>query len=115
MSNPLFLGFLLLMMGMLFFMQRQQKKQQQQRTEALDALAKGDEIVTIGGLHGLVDAVDKEKKTVDIDCEGVILTFDRQAIRTFNKPSAEVVSEEVIESAVTEEVEKIDNPIEEAE
>lgn len=68
--------------GMMFFMSRSQKKQQSQRQELLDSMKTGDEIVTIGGLHGVVSDFDQAKKTVLIDCEGIILEFDRAAIKT---------------------------------
>ena len=43
-------------------------------------LTKGDKVVTIGGLHGIVDAVDEGK--VVIKCgDGSRLTYDRNAIR----------------------------------
>lgn len=46
---------LVVLVGMIWFMQRSQKKQAQERQNQLKALAKGDEIVTIGGLYGVVD------------------------------------------------------------
>ena len=49
---------LLVMVGLIWFMQRSQKKQAQARQDQLKALQKGDEIVTIGGLYGVVDEVD---------------------------------------------------------
>ncbi len=43
-------------------------------------LKKGDKIVTIGGLHGIVDSVDEGK--VMIKCgDGSRLTYERNAIR----------------------------------
>ena len=43
-------------------------------------LKKGDKVVTIGGLHGIVDSVDEVK--VIIKCgDGSRLTFERNAIR----------------------------------
>ena len=42
-------------------------------------LAKGDAIVTIGGLHGTIESVDETK--IVIKSGGSHLTFDRNAIR----------------------------------
>ena len=43
-------------------------------------LKKGDKVVTIGGLHGIVDAVDEGK--IVIKCgDGSRLTYDRNAVR----------------------------------
>lgn len=103
--NLLFLGFLIVMMLLMWFMQRQQKKQQEARMEAMDKLEQGDKVVTIGGLHGLVDAVDSKNKTIDIDCEGVILTFEKTSIRTFTKAEVSLEDEPVKTSeALIEEV-----------
>lgn len=93
--------------GMMFFMNRQQKKQQAQRQEQLNSMRPGAEIVTIGGLHGILSSIDEAKGTVDLDCEGVILTFERSAVRTIKNPT-------VAEPTATDTTEdKVESPIEE--
>ncbi|TCD45906.1 preprotein translocase subunit YajC [Streptococcus sp. X16XC17] len=69
----------LLMLGMVGWMFYAQRKQQKNRAESLSQIQKGDEIVTIGGLYGIVDEIDDKKVVLDID--GIYLTFDRSAIR----------------------------------
>ncbi|HEM3684446.1 TPA: preprotein translocase subunit YajC [Streptococcus suis] len=71
--------FPILMLAMLGFMFYSQRKQQKQRQDALSQIKKGDEIVTIGGLFGIVDEIDDKKVVLDVD--GVYLTFERGAIR----------------------------------
>ncbi|MCD2256765.1 preprotein translocase subunit YajC [Lactobacillus sp. CC-MHH1034] len=66
---------------MYFSMIRPQKKQQQKRQEMFSQMKKGDRIVTIGGLHGVIDSVDTAAKTVVIDSDGIYLTFNISAIR----------------------------------
>ena len=78
---------IVVIVGMLWFMSRQQKKQRAAQEERQNSLEQGSEIVTIGGLHAIVDSVDSVNKTVDLDAEGVILTYDMAAIRTI-KPKA---------------------------
>ncbi len=73
---------LVALVAMWFFMSRSQKKQQQERKNLLENMKAGDEVVTIGGLHGVLSEVNTEKSTVIIDCEGIFLEFDRSAIRT---------------------------------
>ena len=51
---------IVLMVAMIWFMQRSQKKQAQQRQEQLNAIQSGDEVVTIGGLYGKIDEVDRD-------------------------------------------------------
>lgn len=71
---------MVVMMGWMIFSQsKRQKEQQKQRQETLNQIKKGDEIVTIGGLYGIVDAIDEQFVVLDVD--GIYLTFDRAAIR----------------------------------
>jgi len=102
--------------GMFFFMQRSQKKQRQQREEQLNSMQVGSDVVTIGGLHGKLSAVNSASNTIDIDCEGVILTFDKAAIKSVNAPTTAAPVEEAAKEEVAkaeEAAEKIENPIEE--
>ena len=80
--NYTFLIMLVAMLGLMFFMQRSQKKQAQKRMESLNKLQKGYEVITIGGLYGIVDEVDTEKRTIVLDVDGVYLTFELAAIKT---------------------------------
>jgi preprotein translocase subunit YajC len=74
--------FPLLLMFVLFYflLIRPQQKRQKAVQQMQSDLAKGDKVVTIGGLHGIVDALDEG--TVVIKCgDGSRLTYDRAAIR----------------------------------
>ncbi|USS91246.1 preprotein translocase subunit YajC [Fructilactobacillus carniphilus] len=73
---------------MYFFMIRPQKQQQQKHQETLKTLKKGDRVVTIGRLHGVIDNIDREKNLVTIDCDGVYLDFDLNAIANVEKAPA---------------------------
>ena len=88
--------------GMIWFMQRSQKKQAQERQNQLKKLAKGDEIVTIGGLYGVIDEVDEDYQKLVLDIDGVYLTFELSALkRVINRAEQETVEPEttVIEEA----------------
>lgn len=74
-----------------FFMIRPQQKAAQQKRQMVEAMKKGDAVVTIGGLHGIVDEVDVAKRIVVLDCEGVYLTFELSAIGTVKNSTPEVV------------------------
>ena len=54
-------------------------------------LAKGDAIVTIGGLHGTIESVDETK--IVIKSGGSHLTFDRNAIREVVKTNLKALHE----------------------
>ena len=62
-----------------FLLIRPQQKRQKQVREMQANLQKGDPIVTIGGLNGIVDAIDEN--TIVISCNNTKLTFDRAAVR----------------------------------
>jgi len=66
-----------------FLLIRPQQKQQKAVKEMQRALQKGDRIVTIGGLQGVIDAIDED--TVVLDCNGNKLTYTRVAIREIVK------------------------------
>lgn len=69
------------MFGIMYFVLiRPQKKQQEKVQDMLSNLKVGDSIVTIGGLHGIIDEINDAAKTVVLDCEGIYLTFERRAI-----------------------------------
>ena len=75
------LGPIVLMFVLFYFLLiRPQQKKQKAVQQMQNELKKGDKIVTIGGLHGIVDSVDEAK--VVIKCgDGSRLTYDRNAIR----------------------------------
>lgn len=88
----------LVMVAMIGFMFYSQRKQQKQRQEALNQIKKGDEIVTIGGLFGIVDEIDDKKVVLDVD--GVYLTFERGAIR--NRVASSDTASAVVEEVAVE-------------
>ncbi|MBW1605788.1 preprotein translocase subunit YajC [Lactobacillus sp. Sy-1] len=70
----------LIIVVMYFTMIRPQKKRQQEHQKTINNLSKGDHVVTIGRLHGVVDTIDKSNNTVTLDCDGIYLEFDLNAI-----------------------------------
>lgn len=62
-----------------FFMIRPQQKKAREQKELLAGIKKGDEVVTIGGMHGKVFLVEETTVTLDLD-KGVKLTFDKSAV-----------------------------------
>ena len=75
------IGPLILMFAIFYFLLiRPQQKQQKAVREMQNSLQKGDKIVTIGGLHGILDSIDENKIIVKVG-DGTRLTFDRKSIR----------------------------------
>ena len=75
-----FVPFIAIMGLMYFMMIRPQKKAATKTQNMLDAMKKGDSVVTIGGLHGVIDEVNTTNNTVVLDCDGIFLTFEKKAI-----------------------------------
>ncbi|GMB07498.1 protein translocase subunit yajC [Thermolongibacillus altinsuensis] len=68
-----------------FLLIRPQQKRQKAIQQMQANLKKGDKVITIGGLHGIIDSLDENTVVIRAG-DGSRLTYDRAAIR-------EVVSE----------------------
>ncbi|MEW8979213.1 MAG: preprotein translocase subunit YajC [Symbiobacterium sp.] len=75
-------GLLILLFVLMYFMMiRPQQQQQKKRQEMLNSLKVGDEIITIGGLHGVIQAIDDANSTIRVKvASNVELTFSRSAV-----------------------------------
>ena len=76
---------MLIVLGvMMYLTTSKQKKAMKAQQEKLNAIQPGDKVVTIGGLHGVVSELRTTagNNTVLLDCEGIYLEFERQAIKT---------------------------------
>ncbi len=63
-----------------FILIRPQQKRQKQVREMQTSLQKDDKVVTIGGLLGVVHALDEGVVVIRVE-DGTKLTYDRTAIR----------------------------------
>lgn len=64
---------------MYFFMIRPQQKKQKDQKNFVENMKKGDNVVTIGGLHGKIVSVEGTTVTLEVD-KGTKLTFEKTAI-----------------------------------
>lgn len=62
----------------IFFIRPQQKKQKDQKNYSQE-VKKGQNAVTIGGIHGKIAAVDEETVTLDID-RGTKMVIEKSSI-----------------------------------
>lgn len=62
-----------------FFMIRPQQKKQKDQKSFVENLKKGDNVVTIGGLHGRIASVEGTTITLEVD-RGVKMTFEKSSI-----------------------------------
>jgi len=66
---------------MYFFMIRPQNKKQKEIQNFRNALQQGQEVVTIGGIHGTVKSIDDERNTVTLEiATGVKIVLEKSAI-----------------------------------
>lgn len=66
---------------MYFFMIRPQNKKQKEIQKFRNSLAVGQEIITIGGMHGTIKTIDETNNSIVVKAAtGVELTFDKSAI-----------------------------------
>ena len=93
--------FLLLLFGVVYFLMiRPQQKRRREAQNMQSQLGPGDQIVTIGGLHGTIVSIDDDVATVEI-APGVVVTFARAAIaRTVprTEETAPVADDEPVET-----------------
>ena len=74
-----------LIIGIFYFLiLRPQRKKQKERQKLLDAIKKGDKIVTAGGLHGTIAGVDDKTLLIQV-ADNVKLKFERSAVATILK------------------------------
>jgi preprotein translocase subunit YajC len=94
----------LMFIVMYFVLYRPQRKRQQESQNMLTQLRKGDEVVTIGGIHGTIKKLSEESIVLEVD-KGVRMTFSRSAIARTVTVHEEVEEEELEaeEEADTEE------------
>ena len=72
------------------FIIRPQNKKQKETQKMIDALKKGDKVVTIGGIHGVISSVKDQTVIVKVDDDAKI-EFTRSAIASVivDKPAKE--------------------------
>ena len=63
-----------------FFMIRPQQQKQKNQKKFTEEIKKGEQVVTIGGIHGKVYSIDETSIVLDIDNKGTKVTFDKSAI-----------------------------------
>ena len=62
-----------------FLLWRPQKKEQQRHQRMLDALKKGDKVITAGGIYGKIKEISDNYMSIEI-AEGVNIRVDKTSI-----------------------------------
>lgn len=80
--------------GMYFLMIRPQKKKDKEVKAMRDSLSIGDEVITIGGIHGKVVKVNDESITLEMPHAKQRIVFSKWAIGNVTKKGKDVKAEE---------------------
>lgn len=92
-----FLPFVLIIGIFYFLIIRPQNKKQKETQKMLEALKKGDKVITIGGIHGTISSVKEGAVVVKVD-DNTKIEFNRSAIASVTDVAkAESVPEKVEE------------------
>ena len=66
---------------MLFFMIKPQQKKQKEIQKFQNELTEGTEVITGGGIHGVVKSIDLAKNTVDVKiARDVVVTVEKTSV-----------------------------------
>jgi preprotein translocase subunit YajC len=84
-----FIPFILIIGIFYFLIIRPQNKKQKETQKMLGALKKGDKIVTVGGVHGVIQSVKESSVVLKVD-ENTKIEFSRSAIATVVEASKAV-------------------------
>ena len=88
---------LALMVGIFYFLLiRPQQRRARQQRDLVQSLDVGDEVVTIGGIHGVIVEIDEDEVTLDVG-GGTRIRFVKQAVARKRVLEDEVEEEEADE------------------
>jgi preprotein translocase subunit YajC len=76
---------------------RPQRMKQAQQQQLIESVEPGDEILTVGGLYGIVEELDEEGDLVVEVAEGIQVRIARRAVATVVKPEDEEDEDETVE------------------
>jgi len=62
-----------------FFMIRPQQKKQKDQKKFINDIKKGDSVVTMGGIHGKISAIENETILLEVD-RGTKITIEKSSI-----------------------------------
>jgi preprotein translocase subunit YajC len=96
-----FIPFILIIGIFYFLIIRPQNKKQKETQRMLGALKKGDKIITIGGVHGVIQNVKESSVVVKVD-ENTKIEFSRSAIANVVDGGGKADKVEKIEDKKTE-------------
>ena len=84
-----FLPMIAIVLFIFYFLSiRPQQRKQKEQKETLASLRKGDQVITLGGIHGVIAGVKDDVVVVKV-ADNVKIEFSKSAITTITKREAE--------------------------
>ena len=94
---------------------RPQRQKQAEQQRLIESVEPGDEILTVGGLYGIVEEIDEEGDLVVEIAEGIQVRVARRAVATVVKPEDEEdEEEEALDDEADEALDDAEEPLDEA-
>jgi preprotein translocase subunit YajC len=95
---------------------RPQRQKQAEQQRLIESVEPGDEILTVGGLYGIVEEIDEEGDLVVEIAEGIQVRIARRAVATVVKPEDEEgeEEEEALDDEAEEALDQAEEPLDEA-
>jgi len=94
---------------------RPQRQKQAEQQRLIESVEPGDEILTVGGLYGIVEEIDEEGDLVVEIAEGIQVRVARRAVATVVKPEDEEDEEdEALDDEADEALDDAEEPLDEA-
>ncbi len=104
------------MLGVFYFILiRPQRKRSQEHDQMISKIERGDEVITIGGMHGTIKQLGDDTVVLEV-ADGVTITFSRSAIArglTVHQAEEEEVEEEEEEEEPVEFEDELEEELEE--
>ena len=75
-----------------FWILRPQKKNAQKSNEAMKSLQKGDEVMTVGGIFGLVLSIEEHTLILQTPPGNSRITLEKSFVKTIKKPDGSVLN-----------------------
>lgn len=83
-------GSLIILLGLFavlyLVMIRPQRARQQRQQQLLNSVEPGDEVLTVGGLYGIVQSIDEEGDLIVEIADGIHVRLARRSVATVVKP-----------------------------
>jgi preprotein translocase subunit YajC len=90
---------------------RPQRQKQAEQNRLIESVEPGDEILTVGGIYGIVEEIDEDDDLVVEIAEGIQVRIARRAVAAVVKPEDEDHEEDEIAGELEEPLDEADHEL----